>query len=126
MFRSLIDDAKTAAGAVVSKYVIRASVAVPFLVAAGFATAALTLTLIERFGAVAAYGLMAGIFAAIGLISALLVTIREHEEEAADAKAASSEAAGIASEAATQAALQLPLALAGSLLTTPLGPGAAT
>ena len=81
MFRSLINDAKSAAGAVIGKYVIRASVAVPFVVAAGFGTAATTLVLIDRFGAVIAYCLMAGGFAAIGLLAALAVTVKEQEEE---------------------------------------------
>lgn len=125
MFRSLIRDAKTAAGAVVSKYVIRASVAVPFVVAAGFGTAAVTLILVERFGAVAAYGLMAGGFVAIGLVSALLVTIKEQEEKAEDKKAADADTAEVASDTATQAAIQLPMALVGTLLTSPFGPSAA-
>jgi len=51
VLRALINDAKTAAGAVIGKYAIRASVAVPFLIGAGFGTAAITLLLTERFGA---------------------------------------------------------------------------
>jgi hypothetical protein len=125
VLRALINDAKTAAGAVIGKYAIRASVAVPFLVAAGFATAALTLLLTERFGALVAYGLMAGGFAAIGLIASLVVTVKEQEEEVADTQAKQADTAEVATDAATQAAVQLPLALLGTLMTTPLGPGAA-
>jgi hypothetical protein len=125
VLRALINDAKTAAGAVIGKYAIRASVAVPFLVAAGFATAALTLLLSERFGALVAYGLMAGGFAAIGLIASLVVTVKEQEEEVADTQAKQADTAEVATDAATQAAMQLPLALLGTLMTTPLGPGAA-
>jgi hypothetical protein len=105
--------------------VIRASVAVPFLVAAAFATAAVTVTLVEHYGAVTGYGLMAAAFTAVGLISALLVSMKEQEEEAAEVQAANSDTAGVASEAATQAALQLPLALVGTLATSSLGPSAA-
>lgn len=125
MFRSLINDAKSAAGAVIGKYVIRASVAVPFVVAAGFGTAATTLVLIDRFGAVIAYCLMAGGFAAIGLLAALAVTVKEQEEEVVDTQAEKKDTADVATDAAAQAAVQLPLALLGTLLTSPMGPGAA-
>jgi hypothetical protein len=125
MFRALINDAKTAAGAVIGKYAIRASVAVPFVVAAGFGTAALTVLLAERFGALAAYGLMAAGFAAVGLLASLVVTVKEQEEETADAQAEQADTADVTTDAATQAAVQLPIALIGTLLTTPLGPGAA-
>ena len=125
MFRTLINDAKSAAGAVVGKYAIRASVAVPFVVAAGFGTAAMTLVLVDRFGAVMAYSLMAGGFAALGLLAAAIVTVKEQEEVTEDAQAERTDTAAVASDAAAQAAVQLPLALLGTLLTTPMGPGAA-
>ena len=125
MFRTLINDAKSAVGAIVGKYVIRASVAVPFVVAAGFGTAATTLVLIDRFGAVIAYFLMAGGFAAIGLLAALVVTVKEQEEELGDTQAEKNDTADVATDAAAQAAVQLPLALLGTLLTTPMGPGVA-
>lgn len=125
MFRTLINDAKSAAGAVIAKYAVRASVAVPFVVAAGFGTAALTLLLVERFGHLAAYALMAAGFAAIGLIAAVVVAEKEKEESAAEVAAEENDTADVATDAAAQAAVQLPLALLGTLLTTPLGPGAA-
>ena len=125
MFRTLINDAKSAAGSVVAKYAVRASVAVPFLVAAGFGIAALTLVLVERFGSLTAYGIMAGGFAALGLVAALAVTVKEQEEEVADAAAEHNDTAEVATDAAAQAAVQLPLALLGTLLTSPLGPGTA-
>lgn len=125
MFRSLISDAKSAAGAVIGKYAIRVSVALPFLVAAGFGTAATTLVLIDRFGSILAYCFMAGGFAAIGLIAALAVTVKEQEEERVDTQEQKTDTADVASDAAAQAAVQLPLAFLGTLLTTPLGPGVA-
>jgi hypothetical protein len=125
VFRSLINDAKSAAGAVIGKYAIRASVAVPFLVAAGFGTAATTLVLIDRLGSILAYCLMAGGFAAIGLIAALVVTVKEQEEERVDTQEEKADTASVATDTAAQAAVQLPLALLGTLLTTPLGPGVA-
>jgi hypothetical protein len=68
---------------------------------------------------------MAAGFATIGLIAALIVSVKEQEEEAADAQAANSDTADVATDAAAQAAAQLPLALLGSLLTTPMGPNVA-
>jgi hypothetical protein len=125
VFRTLINDAKSAAVSVVARYAVRASVAVPFLVAAGFGTAALTLMLMDRFGSLTAYTIMAGGFAAIGLVVALAVTVKEQEEEVTDAAAEQNDTGEVATDAAAQAAVQLPLALLGTLMTTPLGPGAA-
>jgi hypothetical protein len=125
VFRTLINDAKSAAGAVIGRYAIRASVAVPFVVAAGFATTAITVMLMDRFGAVAAYSLMAGGFATIGLLATALVSFKEQEEELADTEAEKSDTADVLSDAATQAATQLPLAVLGTLMTTPFGPSAA-
>lgn len=125
MLRSLINDAKAAAGAVITKYALRASVAVPFVIGIGFAIASVAVILVEQFGAAAGYGIMAGGFAAIGLVAALLVGVREHGEEVADAEAEKTDTANVASDAAVQAAVQLPLVLIGTLLTTPFGPTAA-
>jgi hypothetical protein len=118
MFRRLINDAKSAVSSVILKYVARASVAVPFVIAAGFALAAVTLTLIERFGPIAAYWIMAAGLAAVGLVAALAVSVKEHEEEIAEEKAEQEATA----EAATEVAMQAPLALLGALLTSPGGP----
>ena len=55
MFAGLIHQAKSAVSGLVLKYVARASVAVPFVIALGFALAAITVMLVERFGHVMAY-----------------------------------------------------------------------
>ena len=68
---------------------------------------------------------MAGGFAAIGLVAALAVTVKEQEEELVDTPAEKTDTADVATDAAAQAAVQLPLAILGTLLTTPLGPGVA-
>lgn len=54
MFAGLINQAKSAASHLILKYVARASVAVSFVIAAGFAFAAITVMLVERFGHVMA------------------------------------------------------------------------
>ena len=87
MFESIINDARRAASRVIATYLGRAVVAVPFVVAAGFATAGATLWLIERFGAQLAYWILALGFTLLGLIASVVVTVREEEvEEAAAAE----------------------------------------
>jgi hypothetical protein len=122
MFRGLINDAKSAAGSLIGKYLARASVAVPFVVALGFATAAITLMLVERFGAITASWIIAGGFTVIGLVATLVITVKEQEEEVAEKQAEQADTVGVTTDAAAQAAAQVPLALLGALLSTPLGP----
>src|SRR5262245_35850931 len=124
MFRALINDAKAAAASMVVKYLARASVAVPFVIAAGFAIAAVTHMLIQRFGAVVGCWLLAAGFTLIGLVATLLVKIKEHGEKVAEKQAQAADTAGVANEATAQALMQAPLALAGALASTPLGPKA--
>jgi len=124
MFRGLINDARAAAGSLVGKYLVRATVAVPFLIAIGFTVAAITLMLIDRFGAISAYWMVAGGFTLIGLIAAVVVTVKEQEEEIAETQAEASDTASVATDAAAQAAVQAPLALLGALFSSPAGPAA--
>jgi hypothetical protein len=122
MFRGLINDAKVAAGSLIGKYLARASVAVPFLVALGFGVAAITVLLIDKFGHLSAYLMLAGGFAAIGLVATLIVSVKEQQEEIADTQAEAADTEEVATDAAVQAAIQAPLALVGTLLATPAGP----
>src|ERR1700738_4664226 len=115
MFRRLINDAKAAAGSLVGKYLVRMSVAVPFIVAVGFAVAAITVMLAHRFGAVTAYWMVAGGFTLIGLLAAFVVSVKEQEEEIAENQAEASDTASVGTDAAAQAAVQAPLALIGTL-----------
>jgi hypothetical protein len=62
-------DAKLAASQLILKYVARASVAVPFVIVTGFALAAVTVMLVERFGHVMTYWLVA----AMGVIAFIVV-----------------------------------------------------
>jgi hypothetical protein len=123
MFRGLINDAKAAAGSLVARYLARASVAVPFVVALGFATAAVTVMLAERYGFIAAAWVVAAAFTLIGMLATLIVTVKEQEEESAEAEMEKADTAGVAADAAAQAAVQAPMALLGALLSTPLGSG---
>jgi hypothetical protein len=122
VFKGLIDDVKSAAAAFVVTYLARASVAVPFLVALGLATAAVGLELTERFGARNALWILAGGFCTVGLLAAFAVTMKEQQEEMEAAEEQQRGEAGIGemtSAAATQAATQLPAALLGALMQSP-------
>lgn len=53
MFAGLVNQAKSAVAGLVLKYLARASVAIPFVIAFGFAVAAVAAMLVQRFGHVA-------------------------------------------------------------------------
>jgi hypothetical protein len=120
VFAGLVNQAKAAVSSLLLKYVARASVAIPFVIALGFALAAITLMLVERFGHVAAYWSMAGGLAAIGLIAAVAVSAKEHEEELEqqEAEVANQQ---VMSNATAQAITQAPLAMLGALFSMPGG-----
>jgi hypothetical protein len=124
MFRGLLNDAKSAMGSVLAKYLARASVAVPFLIAAGFAIAAITIMLVDRYGQVTAYWIMAAALALIGAMASLVVSVKEQEEEAAEEAAAETAdtTAASATAAVAEAAAQNPMALLTMLSALPMGP----
>jgi hypothetical protein len=119
VFQWVIDDAKVAAASFIDRYLARVSVAVPFVVALGFATAAMSLALTERFGATTALAIMATIFCVIGLVGGIIVALREQEtvavEEHEREEAGLAELGEMASAAASQAG-RLPWGAAVSLL----------
>jgi len=120
-----MNQAKDAVSGLVLKYVARASVAIPFVIALGFAIAAVSVMLVQRFGHVAAYWMMAGGLAAIGVIAAIAVSVKEHDEEAAEEKAEATDTQEVVSGATAQAMVQAPLALLGALFTAPGGASSA-
>ncbi len=85
MFTGLLHSAKSAVSGLLLKYVARASVAIPFVIAAGFALAACTMMLVERFGHITAYWMVAGGLAVVGVIAAAVVSAKEEIEEEARA-----------------------------------------
>jgi hypothetical protein len=121
MFAGVINQAKAAASGLLLKYVARASVAVPFLIALGFALAAVTVMLVERFGQVTAYWLLAGGLAAIGTVAAMAVSVKEQEEQEAEQLAEEADTGEVVSEATAQAVVQTPIALLGALFSMPGG-----
>jgi len=121
VFTGLVNQAKSAVAGLVVKYLARASVAIPFIIAFGFAVAAVAAMLVQGFGHVAGYWMMAGGLAAIGIIAAVAVTVKEHEAEAAEKEAVQTDASETFSGAAAQAMLQTPLALLGAAFSAPGG-----
>jgi hypothetical protein len=75
MFQGLFMRAERSIDSAVARVVDRALVAAPLLVAGGFATAALTVKLVELYGTVAGYALMAALFAVIGLATMAIVGV---------------------------------------------------
>ncbi len=118
MFQGLINNAKSAVSGLVLKYVARASVAVPFFIALGFALAAITVMLVDRFGHVTAYWAVAGGMALVGAIAAVIVSAREREEEVAEQVADKTDTEEVVGNAAAQAMVQTPIALLGALFTS--------
>jgi len=121
VFAGLINQVKSSASHLILKYVARASVAVPFIVAAGFALAAITVMLVQRFGHVMAYWLVAGGLTFIGVIASIVISVKEHGEKAAEQQAAKSDTGEVVSDATAQALVQAPMALLGGLMTMPGG-----
>ena len=70
--------------------------------------------LVDRYGHIVASSMMAGGLAAVGLIAAVAVRVKEHEEERVEA----TDTGGLASDFAAQAPL-------GGLFALPGGPGMA-
>jgi hypothetical protein len=118
MFQGLINNAKSAVSGLVLKYLARASVAVPFLIALGFALAAITVMLVDRFGHVTAYWAVAGGLALVGAMAAVIVSAKEREEEVAEHVAEKNDTVEVVGTAAAQAIVQTPIALLGALFTS--------
>jgi hypothetical protein len=74
MFQAVVHTAQRAVDSTIAKLMTRAAVAVPLVIAAGFGTAALTVTLTETFGPALSYTMMAGLFVALGGITAAVVS----------------------------------------------------
>ncbi len=75
MIQSLIKRVQGALDALAAKFVTRFIVAIPFVLAAGFGTAAANAKLTEIYGHVGAHAILAMAFAVIGLVAVLVVAV---------------------------------------------------
>ena len=91
MFLAILRRAQIAVDQTIGHVVNRAIVSVPFLVAFGFATAALAFRLNREFGPETSNLMLAGGFLAIGLLTAIVVNLKPRHQ--ADAETASPSAA---------------------------------
>ena len=96
----------------VTKYALRASVAVPFVLAMAYGLAALTTVLIASYGYRDAYLMMTGGFAAVGLLSGILVWIKERRADAEEmAQEVNSRTTAALAVTAAKTAKELPAAV---------------
>jgi hypothetical protein len=105
MFSMLFRRARATVDRAIDDLVHRAIVAIPFLVAAGFATAALTIRLNHEFGPEIGLLILAAGFAVIGLLTALVMRARSEMPAGGDASA---EASADTSESTHAAAAEAP------------------
>lgn len=110
MFSALKSWLTNAASSVATKYALRASIAVPFLFAAAFAIAAVTVFAVEAFGTPDGYLVTASRFMGLGVLSAIIVWWREKDEEKLEASPAAT--------AMTRTATQVAAAVRQHLLLT--------
>ena len=80
VFSKLFDNVKSKLSHVAIGYAERAAVAIPFLLALGFAVAAIHVMLVEHFGGVIGNWLMAGGLVCLGIIGAIGVKTSEAAE----------------------------------------------
>lgn len=74
MFQAVVQRAQRAVDSTLAKLMTRAAAAVPLVIAAGFGTAALTVTLTDAYGPALSYTIMAGLFVVLGGITAAVVS----------------------------------------------------
>jgi hypothetical protein len=102
-------------------YVARAFVAVPFIIGFGFATAALTLLLIDRFGHRDAYLIIAGIFMLVGVVAALIVNAKEGRTDVPTAISTGPNKTALNRGSMATGTVVIILLLAGAMLCAALG-----
>jgi hypothetical protein len=88
MFQSLFRRAEVAIEHTVGNVVTRVLIAVPFLIAMGFGTAALSLRLNREFDAETANLILAGLFALAGLVAAMIFAARSSTSKRESASSA--------------------------------------
>ncbi len=111
MFGRVISYATSGVTNLIGKYAIRASVAIPFLLALAFGLAGLTVVLIDAFGYRDAYFLLAGGFVSLGLVGVVAVWVKERHDEQVSPSLA--DVAAPLAAAAVETGKQLPKAVAG-------------
>lgn len=123
IFGSVIRRAEHAVENIVDQTLARVIVAIPLLVAAGFATASASVFLNAKYGPELGHLIMASVFAAIGLVAAIVVSVKSNgktdtqtaiEERSTQAPGDAAEAQGDATTPLTSSERELVNALLAS------------
>ena len=81
MFQGIINRAQRSVKALVSTYMLRMAVAVPFIVSLGFMTAAAVVWLTREYGSLTAYAVLACFFALAGAVAMAVIAISSADTE---------------------------------------------
>jgi hypothetical protein len=111
VFGRLLSYATSGITHAVTKYAVRASVAIPFVFAIAFGLSGLTVVLINAYGYRDAYFLLAGGFAALGTIAGIAVWLKERSEEAEPSPPIDPRSAATMATAAVKTAKNMPPAI---------------
>jgi hypothetical protein len=114
MFGKLFSHLTSGITNAITKYALRVSVAVPFLLAMAYGLAALTTVLIASYGYRDAYLMMTAGFAALGLLAGILVWVNERRAEAEEkVEETNSRTTTALAVTAAKTAKELPAAISG-------------
>jgi len=91
MLQSLFRRAEAKVDNAIANVLLRAFVALPFIVAVGFGTAALAIYAYDYLGVLLGNIVLAGLFSVIGLILAAVVAVRNHAPHVGEAQLAGAE-----------------------------------
>ena len=75
MFQGLFNRAQRSIDTLVSTYVLRLAIAVPFVISLGFTTAVAAVWLNQEYGSLTAYTVLAGVYAVVGVIAMAAIAV---------------------------------------------------
>ena len=115
MMQGIVNRAQRSVDLLVTKYVTRIAVAVPFVIALGFGTAAASAKLAEMYGSIIANSVLAATFCLVGLIAASVIALSgpKQAEAVTGADATTAAAVGMKEAAVSQDLLLTTLAAVG-------------
>lgn len=85
MFNAILKHAQATVEQTIDNAIVRVVMVIPFVIAAAFAVAALSLRLTRMYGAETAMAIMAAGFAVLGLVMAIYLTVSRRSKRAVDA-----------------------------------------
>lgn len=104
MFQALFKRAENVIEQSIGQLVARIVMVVPFVVAAGFGTAALSLRLSREYGSEVSYLIMAGLFVGLGVVVAAIIAARQPATVGGNASAQADDAGNGAEQSTAETA----------------------